>query len=355
MLKNYFVYTVQGSLIKAPLIRRLSDFITLRNQLKVNWPGIYIPGLPSSSEENKDKSASINVFSNSIIAIPYLFNTSEVKTFFSNTPDLSLSLQALPLESFEQIGDKYEQLFVPNEEKDFTLSKYKEETKTFKNQIIKAYQGIKLFNRVLITAMNNYNKDKNDFYSFLKVLSFHEGTTTAKFTENNNELLIMNDLKEQLINIGKNDINPYASISDSLENEEIETGALLETLQSLESIYQNYDTTFQDLLIIEERMRQMTQNKTNWMSYLSLKSPDEEFNELQKDKLFIEIEQNSMKKITKYSLIQLQKTISTFKQIKLDKYYEQLRMISEKTINNLMIYNELCYKINEAKPISNIE
>lgn len=354
ILKNYFAYTVQGSLIKAPLIRRLSDFITLRCKLKENWPGIYIPGLPSLSEENQDKSVSITVFCKNITAISYLFNTPEVNTFFNNTPDLPSSLKELPIQPFEEIEKKYERVFANNQMMEFDLPKYKDNTQRFKNQIFKAYQGIKLFNKVLITAINNYDKDKNYYYSFMKVLTFHEGTTTAKFAEND-EMLILNNLKEDLVKIGKNDINPYTSIYYSSEKEEIETSALIEALQSLESIYQSYDTTFQDLLIIEERMRQMTQSKSNWMSYLALKSPDEEFNELQKDKVLIEIEQNSIKKITKYALIQLQQTISKFKQTKLNTYYEQLKMISEKTINNLMINNEFCNKINKMKPIALLE
>ena len=53
----------------------------------------------------------------------------------------------------------------------------------------------------------------------------------------------------------------------------------------------------------------MVNSKNNWLSYLILKSPEQEFNELTNDKLVAEVELTSMKTILKYAYGKLCKEI----------------------------------------------
>jgi hypothetical protein len=45
-IKAFVIYTVTCKLSKDPVMRRFSDFYSLRAKLTERWPGVYIPNIP---------------------------------------------------------------------------------------------------------------------------------------------------------------------------------------------------------------------------------------------------------------------------------------------------------------------
>ena len=111
LMRSYIMYTVQGELLKTPLIRSLHDFITLRNKLRDNWPGVLIPMLPNEDDEDKDQSQYINYFCDEISKNEKMINGNEIKSFLSTSIDLDKEMASIPNDTIEDLGDKYEKEF----------------------------------------------------------------------------------------------------------------------------------------------------------------------------------------------------------------------------------------------------
>ena len=45
-IKSYVIYKVRVSPINEIVLRRFSDFYSLREKLLERWPGVYIPNIP---------------------------------------------------------------------------------------------------------------------------------------------------------------------------------------------------------------------------------------------------------------------------------------------------------------------
>src|SRR5574344_3027995 len=88
-MKSYLIYNLLGEQITTPLLRRLKDFVKLRELLRTNWPGFTIPQLPDTITEDTDYTDLINYFLSVIITQPDLLSNYEIKLFLSNEPDFS--------------------------------------------------------------------------------------------------------------------------------------------------------------------------------------------------------------------------------------------------------------------------
>ena len=100
----YTSYTLQGTRVPEPLIRRYRDFDCLRNKLMERWPGIFIPNIPHKKKvgalekEVVDmRIEMINRFLKKNSQIDYLYNSDgdDVGTFTVNGTPVSIPLNIL--------------------------------------------------------------------------------------------------------------------------------------------------------------------------------------------------------------------------------------------------------------------
>lgn len=322
--------------------------MVLEKKLRLSWPGMIIPSLNSSLLETEDNSAAIEHFINEILSIPELQSTLEVEMFFYTVPDVAEQINLIKTESFEEIADKYEKLYSKISNKDFdSLLTYKK-IENLTDQFEKIYYGLKNFEGVLKVANNNYLLDKKAHFSFLKLLTFHENETNKNFLGDKEKFLVLSQSKGELISINKNTENPYEKITSDFEKEENLVYSLIQALYSLEDIYKRSNEIKNHLAVIEKRMKEMVNSKTNWLSYLTLQSPEQEFSQLQNDKLLIEVELSNITRIIKYSFFRLDTYIEQIRINKISNYYQNLKNISEKTINNIMVYQNYWNKVDEG-------
>lgn len=348
VLHSYLVYTVESPDIPIPLIRGLKEFTTLRQKLRSNWPGMIIPALPDLSNEQEDVSTYINLFINGIININELKQTEEVDVFLSTTPDLIQALNSIQNETFEDIADKYEKLYSElYNNVDFDIKTSKTQIRKYIEQFEKIYSSIKNYNNVLISANKNFNIEHVDNFNFLKLYTFHESETISKYANSIDKLLILTQCKNNLTSIASQSKNPYESYLNNSFQEEQNILSLIEALQSLENIYDKYEQIRNHLTIIENRMKEMVNSKNNWLSYLTLKSPEQEFNELTNDKLLAEVELTNMKTILKYAYGKLCKEIKDLKEKGMKMYYEMIGGVAEKSLGNVKLMEDYWEKVEE--------
>ena len=115
---SYFNYTVQGTKVPEPIIRRFRDFDTLRSKLRLRWPGIFLPRLPHRKKfGNNEKEVvdirveMINAFFIKLSSLTKIFNSEEVALFIKNDSDSMKKLSELQMENYQDLFFKYAQAF----------------------------------------------------------------------------------------------------------------------------------------------------------------------------------------------------------------------------------------------------
>ncbi len=117
--KNYIVYNLLGSEINnISILRRYSDFFLLREKLKENWPGIYIPNIPpkkiirtTNEKLIINRMRLLNSFCFKLSKIPYLFKSTEVKIFKTCQSDISKEFEKMNKISKREIYLRYRLIF----------------------------------------------------------------------------------------------------------------------------------------------------------------------------------------------------------------------------------------------------
>ena len=151
--KNYIIYDLLGSEINnSSILRRYSDFFSLREKLKENWPGIYIPNIPpkklignTNEKLISNRMRLLNAFCFKLSKIPYLFKSNEVKIFKTCQSDISKEFEKMKKIGKREIFLRYRLIYKDyHESYDYLIGKGKI------NEFKKFFQNILINLRVII-------------------------------------------------------------------------------------------------------------------------------------------------------------------------------------------------------------
>ena len=92
----------------------------MRNKLRENWPGIYIPNIPPKKTVGNLDSKLIdtrmkllNKFCENLYKSNHIYKSEEVKIYFSpQTRDMFKELDNLKKENYEELSKKYKNVFL---------------------------------------------------------------------------------------------------------------------------------------------------------------------------------------------------------------------------------------------------
>ena len=147
-LKSYVRYSVGGKLLHQTVLRRFSDFFSLRQKLVERWPGIYIPNIPPKKYYgNLDKKniemrmRVLNGFCLRISKFKSIIESEEMKVFLMSSVEASKAVDNLPPLAYEEILNRYQKAF-PGCDENFDLGKGKEKLKTFFSFFKKAFLNL---------------------------------------------------------------------------------------------------------------------------------------------------------------------------------------------------------------------
>ena len=111
---SYINFTITGKMIKEKIIRKLSDFYSLRDKMIKRWPGIYIPSLPPRQTlGRKDKEMIefqikiLNTFCEKVSRYDFLLNSDELKLFLVNISEPSKSIERLQDPEYNVILNRF--------------------------------------------------------------------------------------------------------------------------------------------------------------------------------------------------------------------------------------------------------
>lgn len=149
-MKKYVVYSLKGIAIHEDVVRRFSDFFSLRKKLVERWPGIFIPAIPPKKavgnlddDTIETRMRLLNSFCYKLSKSSFLFESEEVKLFQANTLEVAKSIDKLKPHTDGEILEKYKVAF-PDYYDAYDLILGKGKLKEFQGFLKKTLTNIKV-------------------------------------------------------------------------------------------------------------------------------------------------------------------------------------------------------------------
>ena len=360
-VKGHTSYSLKGSRVPEPLIRRYKDFDALRKKLVERWPGIFIPNIPHKKKVgNKGKKIiglrlkMINRFLNKLSKLEYLFNSEEMELFLQNTSSVSKTLEGIKLENYEDLLKKYTLAFTEYDD-NFDTTTGKEEQDKFLKKLTEIYPKIKHFRSLVSQAKEKYKADQENYLAVINMLSVYEKENLNTFVNSEEDKLVffnMNNIEicENISKVQEQVINPYDRLYDAITEDYLNTEAMIEGLETLKNLQDTYNKLQKNLNNTNTILTELQAGKSTVKTMF--KKKEKEMSKLSTEKEEIEKNISNLGEIIKIATFNMQNTIENFKTISLDNYYAELFRIEGDTEKNGTIFDDLWETVVKDKNIS---
>ena len=361
---SFIQYSLKGNLISKPLIRRYSDFYALNKKFYQRWPGIILPNIPPkvyilNLRDNviNLRIKLINKFLLHISKTDYLLNSDEMKCFLDNINNIPKSLDYLPKLSYEDILKKYKSIFI-NYNDNFDMQSYIENQDNFFKNLLNIFNKLKVFKNIIEEIKEN---NKLVFDNSLLVLNlfqnFEKETLIECLNKDESKLIFFNKSNQEISNnindIEKYGINPFDKLLLNINEDYINTEALVNAFQSLNNLKTTHAQLIKNLSNINQELSSLEAGKTTLKSLLRFKNRSENINILNNDKEKTEKDINYIAQIIKICIFVMNETIKNFKVSNLNKYYQELDDLVNDSQKNIEIFDKLWDNALKDKNVSN--
>ena len=363
---SYTSYTLQGTVVPQPLVRRYRDFDALRNKLLERWPGIYIPNIPHKQLVGaKDKEVvemrieQINRFCLKISKIDYLFKSDEMEVFLRNDPDIHKVINAMKAQSPEELLRKYSNIFT-NYDENFDTQAGKADQEKFLKTLKDNFARLKAFRKIVDQTKektkNMLETYKNLFTEFNK---FETQILRGYVNEEEDKLIFGNkeniEINQNISDIISKNLNPYDKLSDSINEDYLDCEAMIEAFETLHSLQNTYDKLTKNFTSTNTQLAELQAGKTNLKSLLSFKSKEENIASLNNEKEKLEKNIEHIGNVIKIAIFNMQNQIKNFKLNKLENYYKELNEIENDIENNVKSFDILWDSVLNNEKIKNYQ
>ena len=360
-VKGHTSYSLKGSRVPEPLIRRYKDFDALRKKLVERWPGIFIPNIPHKKKVgNKGKRIiglrlkMINKFLKKLSKLEYLFNSEEMELFLQNTSSVSKTLEGIKLENYEDLLKKYTLAFTEYDD-NFDTTTGKEEQDKFLKKLTEIYPKVKYFRSLVYQAKEKYKADQDNYLAVINMLSVYEKENLNTFVNSEEDKLVffnMNNIEicENISKIQEQVINPYDRLYDAITEDYLNTEAMIEGLETLKNLQDTYNKLQKNLNNTNTILNELQAGKSTVKTMF--KKKEKEMSKLSTEKEEIEKNISNLGEIIKIATFNMKNTIENFKTISLDNYYAELSRIEGDTEKNGTIFDDLWETVVKDKNIS---
>ena len=361
---SFIQYTLKGNLINKPLIRRYSDFFALNKKFYQRWPGILLPNIPPKVYISNLKDNVINLRINlinkfllNISNTDYLLNSDEMKCFLDDISNIPKSLDYLPKLSYEDILKKYSTIFI-NYDDNFDLQTYIENQDNFFKKLLIIFNKLKVFKNIIEDIKE---KNKLVFDNSLLILSllqnFEKEILIECLNKDESKLIFFNKSNQEINNnindLEKYAINPFDKIFLNINEDYINTEALINAFQSLNNLKTTHAQLIKNLTSINQELSSLEAGKTTLKSLLRFKNKNEIINILNIEKEKTEKNINFIAQIIRICTFVMNETIKNFKVSNLKNYYQELNNLVSDSHKNIEIFDKLWNNALMDKNISN--
>jgi hypothetical protein len=334
-IKKHVQYSLMGTDIQEALKRRYSDFYALHEKLLERWPGIYVPNIPPKVVVgNLDadiiayRIRLLNRFCLDLSNIKYLYESEEVKLFQSNTNDVAKAIEKLPKLTYSQILDNYKKAF-PDFVESYDALIGKSKILEFLSFLKKNLINLKTFNETIIKTVEKREEEIEKYIELIKNFKEYESNNILSYAHQEEKLIFANSnntvLNEKIEKIKELLLNPYIILEIWIEEEELDTDAMICVINSLIKLQENLEKLRQRSSAIDIEQKKAEVGQTSFLKSI-FKKKDEIINQLNKEKETVEDNIKNLSEIIRYSTFSLENQMNKFKEDKIANYFRHLKI-----------------------------
>ena len=360
---SFITYTLNGTDIIGKMSRRYSDFFALYEKLVQRWPGVYIPKIPpkfitknTSRKKIKRRMRLLNRFCLNLSEIDYLYHCDETSLFKSNNQDIATLINKIPELTLEETLHRMKEAF-PNYNENYDILLGKPKILNFDNFLKKYLKNIELFQKKVETALEKKENEKKKYYELINGYVEYEKNSIEIYTEEQIEKLIFNnpsnsDLVEKIKLLDKKMINPFISLKDWLEEEILDSEAMLLAIKGIIDLMEKEEKFEQKLTSIENEIKKVEAGGSSIKTLFQKK--DNVINKMTKEKEETKQKLENVQLLVKILMDNMEKQISDFKGTKTHSYYKNLKIfaILQKESNKVIkeLWDIIKISINQIAP-----
>jgi hypothetical protein len=356
-LANHLQFSISGKDIPQGIKRRYNDFLQLREKLIENWPGVYIPHIPSKKkvgELNRKtvllRIRALNVFLSNISKIPYLSQSEEIKSFQTLTDDFGKAIEKMPKSSFVEILEKYKNAF-PTYNVNYDFNQGKEKINLFDSFLKKIKNNLSTFKKAVDITVDKRKEDILQYFEITHNIISYEKTNVMKYIDDYYDKLIFNNeknskLKEKLEKINEYLNNPFENVYNWLYDEEKDIQAMIEAINGINILEMNYNKLKQKDESIENDIKKLESGQQGFIKNI-FKKKEESLSELNQEKNKNANSIKNLNEIIKIVTYEMENKISEFKIEKTNNYVKMIKEFANNKIQSNKKLNELFIEMKD--------
>lgn len=356
-LANHLQFSISGKDIPQGIKRRYNDFLQLREKLIENWPGVYIPNIPSKKkvgELNRKtvllRIRALNVFLSNISKIPFLSQSEEIKSFQTLTDDFGKAIEKMPKSSFVEILEKYKNAF-PTYNVNYDLNQGKEKINLFNSFLKKIKNNLSTFKKAVDISVDKRKEDILQYFEITHNLISYEKTNIMKYIDDYYDKLIFNNeknskLKEKFEKINEYLNNPFENVYNWLYDEEKDVQAMIEAINGINTLEMNYNKLKQKDESIENDIKKLESGQQGFIKNI-FKKKEESLSELNQEKNKNTNSIKNLNEIIKIVTYEMENKISEFKIEKINNYVKMIKEFANNKIQSNKKLNELFIELKD--------
>lgn len=356
-LANHLQFSISGKDIPQGIKRRYNDFLQLREKLIENWPGVYIPHIPSKKkvgELNRKtvllRIRALNVFLSNISKIPYLSQSEEIKSFQTLTDDFGKAIEKMPKSSFVEILEKYKNAF-PTYNVNYDFNQGKEKINLFDSFLKKIKNNLSTFKKAVDITVDKRKEDILQYFEITHNIISYEKTNIMKYIDDYYDKLIFNNeknskLKEKLEKINEYLNNPFENVYNWLYDEEKDIQAMIEAINGINILEMNYNKLKQKDESIENDIKKLESGQQGFIKNI-FKKKEESLSELNQEKNKNANSIKNLNEIIKIVTYEMENKISEFKIEKTNNYVKMIKEFANNKIQSNKKLNELFIEMKD--------
>lgn len=356
-LANHLQFSISGKDIPQGIKRRYNDFLQLREKLIENWPGVYIPNIPSKKkvgELNRKtvllRIRALNVFLSNISKIPFLSQSEEIKSFQTLTDDFGKAIEKMPKSSFVEILEKYKNAF-PTYNVNYDFNQGKEKINLFNSFLKKIKNNLSTFKKAVDISVDKRKEDILQYFEITHNLISYEKTNIMKYIDDYYDKLIFNNeknskLKEKFEKINEYLNNPFENVYNWLYDEEKDVQAMIEAINGINTLEMNYNKLKQKDESIENDIKKLESGQQGFIKNI-FKKKEESLSELNQEKNKNANSIKNLNEIIKIVTYEMENKISEFKIEKINNYVKMIKEFANNKIQSNKKLNELFIELKD--------
>ena len=233
------------------ITRRYKEFYMLRSLLSKNWPGFFIPSIPTKVTLGKmevnviqERCYLLNRFMKNISEIPFLWDSDEVRLFIRPNMSVSQWLSLIPAPTVQDLYTKIQRFIGVDENvDDITVNRYAESIRDFVINSKNIFPLLSKFNKWISELEKQRTYQLSAYKHFAEFLTQYENTTLNIYSSDTlqaSKKMISdsenNNMKEQINNLSQKVSNPYIRFKYWVKEEIVDLHSLLEAISHRNSL-----------------------------------------------------------------------------------------------------------------------